>query len=142
MCFPMERAVEKKWDFKGLQCIVTRADIGDPDRWSMHRCGYVRIPAGHPWHGRDYNDIPVEVHCGLTFSRIEPCAHEDGIGYWVGFDCHHLGDSGFPRNHEFPAGTSSYLMENDGHYWELDEVQFETESLATQINDALAIAVA
>jgi hypothetical protein len=134
MCFPMERAVEKKWDFEGLQCVVTRADIAHPDRHSMHRCGYVRIPAGHPWHNNE--NICPDVHGGLTFSQIEPCAHEDGIGYWIGFDCHHYGDSGFPRDHKFPEGTHSYLMENDGHYWQLHEVQAETEALARQVKAA------
>jgi hypothetical protein len=32
--------------------------------------GYVVIPEGHKYHGVDYNDIPVDVHYGLTFSQL------------------------------------------------------------------------
>jgi hypothetical protein len=124
----MERAVEKKWDYRGLQCIVTRADIGCKDGWSQHRCGYVRIPQGHVWHGMDYNDIPADTHGGLTFAQIEPCSHEDGTGYWIGFDCVHCGDARFPVGFEHPT----YGPE-DGHYWLLSEVQAETERLADQV---------
>ena len=30
--------------------------------------GYVRIPEGHPYYEKTYDDIPVSVHGGLTFS--------------------------------------------------------------------------
>ena len=29
--------------------------------------GYVLIPQGHPLHGKHYDEIDVDVHCGLTF---------------------------------------------------------------------------
>jgi hypothetical protein len=138
MCFPMERAVEKKWDFEGLQCIVTRADLADPSRWSQHRCGYVRIPVGHPWHKKD--DIPVDVHGGLTFAQIEPCVHDDGVGWWIGFDCRHSGDSGYPPGFEHPIEALRGFDDPSDHYWELDEVQAETERLAKQVLAAVAIA--
>lgn len=58
-----------------------------------HRCGYVRIPENHPWHGKSCGDIPVECHGGLTFSK-EFLTEEIGFapGHWIGFDCAHLGD--------------------------------------------------
>src|SRR5438132_5160947 len=99
MCFPMEKFVEKKWDYAGLQCVVTRADLSGERDWTMHRCGYVRVPPAHPWHGQSDEDIPAEVHGGLTFAELEPCEHEDGVGWWIGFDCHHFGDSGLPLDH-------------------------------------------
>lgn len=36
------------------------------ERWY---CGYVRVPEDHPWWVmfKDYNDLPVEVHGGITF---------------------------------------------------------------------------
>ena len=132
MCFPMERAVEKKWDYKGLQCIVTRADVHDPTHYSAHRCGYVRVPPNHPWHGKNEDEIDVFVHGGLTFLQEEPCVHEDGIGYWIGFDCHHAGDAGLPagdpREIKYPRFSMGYE-----HYWTLSEVQRETELLAEQV---------
>lgn len=32
--------------------------------------GYVLIPEDSPLHGKDYNDIDVDVHGGLTFSEL------------------------------------------------------------------------
>jgi hypothetical protein len=73
-----------------------------------YRCGYVRVPPGHPWHGKGYDDIGAEVHGGLTFAEPDAdcgvrcpgvphsghastdwtCPIEDGADndWWVGFD--------------------------------------------------------
>jgi hypothetical protein len=132
MCFVNEKAVEKKWDYKGLQLIVTRTDLARPDRTMKHRCGYVRIPPGHAWHDKSYDDIPADVHGGLTFAEREACVHEDGVGYWIGFDCAHCGDSSFPLGDPDAARYGLSIL-SDGHYWLLPEVQKETESLADQV---------
>jgi hypothetical protein len=132
MCFPMERYVEKKWDYQGLQLVVTRADLADTERVMKHRCGYVRIPQGHVWHDKNYDDIPVDVHGGLTFSDLEACLHEDGVGYWIGFDCAHLGDSHFPPG-DLEALRYNFGSLAEGHYWTLPEVREETERLADQV---------
>jgi hypothetical protein len=34
-----------------------------------YRCGYVRIPHGHPWHGQDYDDVPADVRGFLMYVR-------------------------------------------------------------------------
>ena len=61
--------------------------------------GYVVLPKGHKYHGVDYSDIDVDVHCGLTFSEsvdnfdsdeIQP---EDEGGWVIGFDTAHYGDN-------------------------------------------------
>lgn len=63
-----------------------------------HRCGYVKVSPGHPWHGKHYDDIEAEIHGGLTFSEDdEPCPLDGpDDGYWVGFDCAHAGDAPDP----------------------------------------------
>jgi hypothetical protein len=101
---------------------------------------YVRVPPGHPMHSKHYDDVPVEVHGGLTFGRIEPCAHEDGTGYWFGFDCAHYDDASYdPLNlpdyqREFRAKHPEFdhLHEME-HYWTQREVEIETERLARQL---------
>jgi hypothetical protein len=61
--------------------------------------GYVIIPEGHPLHGKDYDDIDVAVHGGLTFSESaknidwEEITEEDRNGWVVGFDTAHYSDS-------------------------------------------------
>ena len=75
----------------GLEWIVTHNEVGN-------RCGYVRIPKGHPWHGAHYDHICAEVHGGLTFAEPdEPCdAGGADDAWWIGFDCAHSGDAPDP----------------------------------------------
>ena len=64
--------------------------------------GYIIIPETHPWFGMEYNDIPVEVHGGLTFGNViteDMLEHwdnltKDDIGKWlIGFDTNHYNDN-------------------------------------------------
>jgi len=56
--------------------------------------GYVRIPEGHPYYGKNYEDIPVDVHGSLTFSNhIFGKDEYFSDGYWVGFDTAHYSDT-------------------------------------------------
>jgi hypothetical protein len=63
--------------------------------------GYVLLHKEHPWHGLHYDDIPVDIHGGLTYSSevtkdglkrlgLEP---EDEGMWMIGFDTCHLGDT-------------------------------------------------
>jgi hypothetical protein len=84
-----------------LPCLIVRNGGGA-------LCGYVGVPPGHPWHGRDYsydggnnpvNDI--RVHGGVTYaSKCQEDGHichfaqpgEADDVWWIGFDCSHSGD--------------------------------------------------
>jgi len=84
MCFPLAPFATKLLEFEhlGYECLVTTNGGGV-------RCGYLRVPVGHPWHGKDYDDIDANCHGSLTFADAdEPCdkAGEDNA-WWVGFDC-------------------------------------------------------
>jgi hypothetical protein len=84
-----------KGEHAGFEWEVTSNGIG-------YRCGYVRIPAGHPWHGSDIDDEAlgeVEVHGGLTFAAADTDCGKGGEdnAWWVGFDCAHAGDSPDPE---------------------------------------------
>jgi hypothetical protein len=41
--------IERDWRYKGYDCQVLMTPMG-------HRCGYVRVPPGHPWWLKDYDD--------------------------------------------------------------------------------------
>ncbi len=136
MCLPNEESVfkvEREWESHGLKCVVVQA------RENQNRCGYVRVPTGHPLHGKHYDDADVNVHGGLTFAEIEPCAHEDGTGWWFGFDCDHAGDSMYePGKHpaylnDFYGPRGRYFMGEKEHFWLEEEVAKETERLAAQL---------
>jgi hypothetical protein len=71
-----------------------------------YRCGYVRLPAGHPWHGLDRGAVPADAHGGLTFAQPDTHCGKGGAddAWWIGFDCSHLGDGGDLPDPELPNG--------------------------------------
>lgn len=76
--------------------------------------GYVRIPEGHEYYEKTYDDIPVNVHGGLTFGdHVFGKDKYFSDGYWVGFDTAHYGD--------------------DRQRWPMDKVLDETIHLFKEI---------
>lgn len=59
------------------------------------RCGYVRIPAGHPWHGVSCWDVDARAHGGVNFSAPDVNCGKGGAddAWWFGFDCAHAWDA-------------------------------------------------
>lgn len=104
-------------------------------------CGYVGVLPGHPWHGKDYGDVPVEVHGGLTFSdgcegdppyRIchIPLPGQPDDVWWLGFDCGHFMDllPGMPMFNDIEPPIYEYRTEA--------YVKAEVERLAAQVRAA------
>jgi hypothetical protein len=102
-----ERKPEKVWKAHGLKCKVILTEMG-------HRCGYVGVSKNSPAYGRSYDDIPAQVHGGLTYAA----AGTDNL-FYLGFDCAHYDD--WSKYHQ------------TGHKWTLEEVVAETEQLAEQL---------
>lgn len=135
MCLPVKPyKVEREWKHAGLSCAVVQ------NREGGHRCGYVRVPPTHPMHGKSSDDVDVNVHGGLTFAKEEPCTeHEDGQGYWFGFDCAHWQDASYDPNNlpqheiEFRAKYPELRHQEIEHFWSEVEVVAETERLALQL---------
>lgn len=75
----------------GLPCLIVRSPLGA-------LCGYVGVPEGHPCYGKDWDDLDVNVHGGLTYSdACQPGDHVPGEKesdnmWWLGFDCAHAWD--------------------------------------------------
>jgi hypothetical protein len=134
----------------GLPCIVRRSGMGG------NLCGYVGVPEGHPWFGKNYSDLlDVEVHGGLTFA--EKCqeddkehgichVEDDGVKrYWLGFDCGHSQDlmpAMVVRERElgpslnFPGFPVTVLRCSIGVYKSVEYVKQECASLARQVKEA------
>lgn len=55
-------------------------------------CGYVGVPRSNRYYGRDYDDLHVDVHGGLTYSRDRKPGQQPNGYWWFGFDCAHAGD--------------------------------------------------
>ncbi len=82
-----------KGEAYGFQWEVTSNRMG-------YRCGYVRVPPGHPWHGKHYDSVEPypEVHGGLTFAEADTDCGKGGDdnAWWVGFDGAHYMDAPDP----------------------------------------------
>ena len=59
--------------------------------------GYVALPEDHKWYSMHYDEIPVDIHCGLTYSDyLVSCStllHFRNDLWVVGFDTRHGGDN-------------------------------------------------
>lgn len=145
-----------RWMYLGIECLVMRNSLG---AW----CGYVAVPADHPWYGVNYNRLydQTRVHGGLTYSdtcdEMRPCSkclpdaqfglrgayvdhairaliHEPAT-WWIGFDCGHYADL-------VPAtllSRRSVFGEHDT-YRDLGYVLDETELLVRQLLDGEPVA--
>jgi hypothetical protein len=126
--------VEKDWTTQaGLRAVVVVQDHGN-------RCGYVAVPEGHAMHGKDYDEVDVTVHGGLTFADgtdTYPVAAE-GL-WWFGYDCAHYGDARDPElmspkyREMYDEGLLNFF--DEGTVRSLDYCIGECESLATQLKD-------
>lgn len=117
-----------------LPCLIVRGPSGA-------LCGYVGVTEGHPFFGKNYNDVEIEVHGGLTFSDYcRPSEKEGGIChipdqgepdrvYWFGFDCAHLYD-------KMPAYSKHGSFSSGDTYRDIDYVKHECAGLAKQLADA------
>jgi hypothetical protein len=104
----------------GFACTITRHPR------LKHLCGYVDVPEGHPWWGKDWSAIAAKVHGGLTFSE----GAGPGKPWRVGFDCAHSGDfsPGLERYGRRPLPSETY---RDWTY-----VEIQTRLLARQAREA------
>ncbi len=104
-----------------------------------YRCGYVKVPPGHPWSGRDYNDIDASVHGGLTFAEPDVSCDRGGPddGYWVGFDCAHAFDAPDPA---LLSERPPLLMFGNEVVRDQAYVEAECRSLCEQAQAALPVA--
>lgn len=92
MCNPVTAFIPEsllvKGTFKGFPFEVTTNGFG-------FRCGYVALPAWHPWFGLDRHEIPAYAHRGIDFAEpgiTDQCEH----AWWIGFDCAYFGDEPDP----------------------------------------------
>lgn len=98
----MPEVVLNRGEHCGHEWIVVHNQMG-------FRCGYVKVEPGHPWHGKEYDDVEASVHGGLTFSEPDLPCDKGGLddGYWFGFDCAHYGDAqdpDLPSSHKYRTG--------------------------------------
>ena len=103
-----------EFSYKGYLCQIRRHSS------LLNLCGYVVLPKQNKFFGKNYNDIDVEVHGGLTYSQ------DIGEDFWkIGFDCGHL--------YDISPGLSPSFLEDKSTYKNIEYVKREIENMVDQI---------
>jgi len=117
-----------EFEHAGLPCLIIRGPVGS-------FCGYVAVGPEHPCHDKDYDDVNVDVHGGLTYANwanehIRSSSKPEGEldDYWFGFDCAHYMD--YTPGCAYLFGD---LPTKDSVYRDIGYVTKEVESLAEQL---------
>lgn len=135
----MDEPDRVEWRSKGtpvLPCLIVRGPSGA-------LCGYVGVPEGHPYHGKEGIEayrLDLDCHGGVTYGA--PCADgghichvpqpgEADTVWWIGFDCAHSGDlsPAYEKLHR-ERGLSVAGYES---YKPIGYVRREVEALAAQL---------
>ncbi len=79
-----------EFTYEYYKCLVVRVVKKEPfavdeHYFGGHLCGYVQIPKRHPLYSKDWDEIDLDCHGGITCNEN----HEE---HWIGFDCAHSGD--------------------------------------------------
>ena len=93
--------------------------------------GYVLLPSNHPFYGKDYEVIDVDIHGGLTFGKTFDSGHflewikgrevlgdvtrenyNKFDGYWIiGFDTNHFNDNMIKCTKDYVISETDSLLE-------------------------------
>jgi hypothetical protein len=97
--------------------VITDLDVGFENgikyvikSLGTHPVAYIGIEENHPLAGFDYEEIPIDVHGGFTFSRKGDGEYLPKGYWWYGWDYAHSGD--FSGYYE----ADSYLAKNSKKY--------------------------
>ncbi len=94
-----------------------------------HPCAYVRLPEGHNYYGLDYDEIPVDCHCGLTYSKSFLDVLPEHSGWWIGWNYGHCCDyAGFMKSPEW-----SDIDTTDYKKWTSSEIFEEVKQVTEQL---------
>lgn len=104
--------------FKFFKCVIKRVS------WSGVLNGYVYIPKGNLYYGKECDDIPIMCHGGLTYSKPE------GDNWVIGFDTHHFGDYAPSMKYHNPD-----LQDKKG-YKDINYVRNECMNIVWQLLEA------
>jgi hypothetical protein len=112
-----------------------------------HWCGYVGVAPTHPLHGKEYDDLDIAVHGGLTFAAgcqdgppAQTVCHVPDAGepehlWWFGFDCAHCDDySPYDAQRAKERPETFWRINGASQYRDLRYVQAQCANLARQLS--------
>lgn len=96
-----------------------------------HPTAYVKIPESHKYYQKDYDDIDIQAHGGLTYARdyLYISKNQKLEGWFVGWDYAHC--------HDY-AGYEEKLPEElrlkpSGKKWTTEEIREEVYKVCEQL---------
>jgi hypothetical protein len=108
-------------------------------RWLVLRgpaslCAYIGLPVDHPLvrASASYDDLPLDVHGGLTYSNEGDGKHHPAGWFWWGWDYAHAGDR---CTYDLESGRNA-----DEHLWTIEEVTREAKDALWQFHRLSRIA--
>lgn len=133
----MNPVQENRFEYKGYPCVVLFMPL-------CHRCGYVGIKKGGEYYKKNFDDIPVNCHGGLTYAASRLHHQNDKDIWWIGFDCAHYGDGNdFEKGKEYFKNDESVLKQIEimsafpsykkGKIWKKEEVEAECKNIVEQL---------
>ena len=93
-----------------------------------HPTAYVNVPVGHPAYGKNYNELDIYVHGGLTYGSDYLVIDTDELnGWWIGWDYAHYDDY-----HGFETSLPVYLRDH-GKKWTTGEILSDVVDVIEQL---------
>lgn len=97
-----------------------------------HPTAYIKIPENHKYYGKDYGEIDIDVHGGLTYAHdylyIDDTTKVDG--WFIGWDYAHWGDyMGYFEDENW----QQYHQFEDDKKWTTQEIKEEVASVCYQL---------
>lgn len=74
------------WMDGDLRCLIMRGPCS--------LCAYIGVPEGHPFYGKEYDELDIDCHGGLTFASGPYKQWPEGF-WWLGWDYAHYKDTVF-----------------------------------------------
>lgn len=86
----VEEVDEVFFTYNEIECKILRIVVKEPYNptavFGGHLCGYCKVPEVHPYYKKEWDEVDIDAHGGLTDFQLK----DDG--YWIGFDCAHCFD--------------------------------------------------
>ena len=101
----------KDWFDEGVRCLILKGPAS--------LCVYLGVPLEHPLANKEYDDIPINCHCGLTFSSKGDGEYRPKEYYWYGWDYSHSGDYCF----YYDTTPLTTFKKSDDKKWLLKDVE-------------------
>lgn len=97
--------------------------------YGSHPCAYVELPKDHKYYGKDYADIPIDCHGGITYSG---CHDKISNSFLIGWDYAHCDDYLYCNSTKF-LGSDVQSFLDSGKKWTTEEIFEEVKQVIDQL---------